>query len=162
MTGYASTARSAAGWVVNVEARSVNHRGLDSRLTLPRACACLEPEILGMIRKKMQRGRVEIRVEVTADERTGGATPARIDALRFKDICRELRVLGAENGLLSASWDLKMSDVLVFQQHFEAVESAEAATIDPQNPALREAIAAALFQLVEARRNEGLGIARDP
>src|SRR5690554_306807 len=161
MTGYASTSHSAAGWVVNVEARSVNHRGLDARLTLPRACAALEPEILGMIREKMQRGRVEIRVEVVADERSGGATPARVDALRFANICRELRELGVENGLLSDASDLEMSDVLVFRQHFEAAENAEVATIDPQNPALRGAIAAALRELVEARRGEGLGIVRD-
>src|SRR5690554_3452065 len=152
MTGYASTACSAAGWVVNVEARSVNHRGLDSRLTLPRACACLEPEILGMIRAHMQRGRVEVRVEVAADERGDQATAGRIDALRFERICRELRDLSAENSLLSASDELKLSDVLVFRQHFELAASAEDATIDPQNPALREAIAAALEQLVEARR----------
>lgn len=161
MTGYASTSCSAAGWVVHVEARSVNHRGLDARLTLPRACAALEPEILGMIRETMQRGRVEVRVEVVAEDRSAAAAPARIDALRFANICRELRQLGAENQLLSQPGELKMSDVLVFRKHFEAAETAEVATIDPQNPALRQAVAAALAQLVEARRAEGLGIARD-
>ncbi|MFW5968306.1 MAG: YicC/YloC family endoribonuclease, partial [Persicimonas sp.] len=43
MTGYASATGQASGWVVTVEARSVNHRGLDVRVDTPRECSWLEP-----------------------------------------------------------------------------------------------------------------------
>lgn len=161
MTGYASLSTRAEGWVISVEARSVNHRGLDSRLVLPRACACLEPEILGMIRERMHRGRVEVRVEIIADESAGEGRAQRIDPARFESVCQELRQLGADNGLLGSSDGLELRDVLVFRQHFEIRDNGDTPTIDPQNPALRQAIDGAIAELVEARRVEGQGIARD-
>lgn len=161
MTGYASTSSSAAGWVVEVEARSVNHRGLDSRLNLPHGCASLEPETLGIIRQRMHRGRVEVRVEVSAAEAADPARSRCIDSARFEAVCQELRALSAQNGLLRASDELELSDVLVYRQSFEARDTADVEMIDPQNPALRGAIDAALAQLVEARRIEGAGIAAD-
>jgi uncharacterized protein (TIGR00255 family) len=64
MTGYATSSAQADGWVVSVEARSVNHRGLDMSLSVPRECAWLEPKIAELVRQRMHRGRVQIRVEL--------------------------------------------------------------------------------------------------
>jgi uncharacterized protein (TIGR00255 family) len=174
MTGYATATARAEGWVVSVEARSVNHRGLDTRLTVPRACAWMEPQIARMIRRRVHRGRVELRVELGMDVDAEQPRPGSIDAARFAAICAELRGLAASHELArpreagSAAEHsqteartearIELSDVLQFRHHFEVTADPE---IDRENPAVAQAVESALAKLVEGREREGRGIARD-
>ncbi len=154
MTGYATASARAQGWVVSVEARSVNHRGLDTRIYVPRECAWLEASIGEMLRKRLQRGRVEVRVDLEVDEGAGEAEVHYIDPARFGAVCHELRELSKQ----TATGPMSLRDVLEFRHVFEKKSVAQ---IGDDNPALLSAVESALDGLVECRESEGQGIAVD-
>src|SRR4030081_3495851 len=65
MTGFGRAEASGESIVVTVEARSVNHRHLDVALRLPRALAALELDARRLVQSRLERGRVEITVQLT-------------------------------------------------------------------------------------------------
>src|SRR3989442_369726 len=70
MTGFGRAEVSAGPVAISVEARSLNHRHLDVTLRLPRALADLEMDARRLIQSRLERGRVEIAVQLqklTAD-----------------------------------------------------------------------------------------------
>lgn len=157
MTGYATAVDRADGWVVNVHARSVNHRGLDTRFSLPYSLSSSESALGKLVRERFHRGRVELRVELEADHSAAGGSLRFFDAAQFEAVVEELRELGISEGLIFAN-QLKLSDVLAFKHLFERSDGAE---IDPENPAILSAVERALDELLRARLNEGEGIAQD-
>jgi uncharacterized protein (TIGR00255 family) len=154
MTGYATASAQADGWVVSVEAKSVNHRGLDMRVSVPRECSWLEPQVAARIRERLERGRVQLSVTLDFDGSARGGEVTYIDESRFMALCRELRELSKA----SATGPLQLRDVLAFR---DLLENDSAAQIDRDNPALERAVGEALDGLVDSRRSEGRGIARD-
>ena len=154
MTGYATAGAQAEGWIVSVEARSVNHRGLDMRLNLPRECSWIEPKITELIRDRMHRGRVQLRVELDFDQSADDVEVNYIDEARFSAVSRELRELSNA----TATGPMVLHDVLEFRHIFEKKTVAE---ISEDNPALTSAVESAIDQLIDSREHEGEGIARD-
>lgn len=77
MTGFGAARAEGRRGTVHVEIRSYNHRFLDLRLRLHRDLLPLEPRVHGWARGRLERGRVEIRVE--REEREGDTS-----ALRFR------------------------------------------------------------------------------
>jgi uncharacterized protein (TIGR00255 family) len=154
MTGYATSSAQADGWVVSVEARSVNHRGLDMSLSVPRECAWLEPKIAELVRQRMHRGRVQIRVELDLGADADGVDVHYIDQTRFEAVCAELRELSNN----TATGPLTLGDVMELRHVFENKSVAE---IDQDNDALVTAVESALSVLIDTRESEGEGIAED-
>lgn len=154
MTGYATASAQAEGWIVSVEARSVNHRGLDMRLNVPRECSWLEPKVTELIRKRMHRGRVQLRVDLDFDQAADDVEVSYIDEARFGAVCHELRELSKS----TATGPMTLRDVLEFRHVFEKKTVAE---ISEDNPALMPAVEAAIDALVDSREKEGAGIAAD-
>ena len=83
MTGFGTAERQSSQGTVHVEMRSYNHRFLDLRLKLHRDVLPLEARIHAWARKRLERGRVEIRVQ--RDDRDRETVPLRFhpEALRF-------------------------------------------------------------------------------
>ena len=66
MTGFGRAEVRGDTLVVTVEARSVNHRHLDIALRVPRALAALELDARRAIAARLERGRVDVSVQVSA------------------------------------------------------------------------------------------------
>ncbi len=77
MTGFGSVSGQVCGVDVAVEARSVNHRGLDQKIALPASLAALETRLMGIVRDRVDRGRVNVKVAFGTSA-SGGAGPRAV------------------------------------------------------------------------------------
>ena len=73
MTAYARSEIVRPPYVVRVEIRSFNSRHLDIAIHLPRKHVALESKLQAMVTEKLNRGRVEIRIQIDEE---GSKTPA--------------------------------------------------------------------------------------
>src|SRR5256714_138881 len=150
MTGFGRAEASGESIAVTVEARSVNHRHLDVALRLPRALAALELDARRLVQSRLERGRVEVTVQLTP---LGGATTQRVQvagALAGESIARA-RALAMELGLEGTpnlTWVLDRPGVVRLEEP-EPVEPAA------PWPLLAEALGRALDELVGRRTAEG-------
>ena len=146
MTGFAAAAGPGWSW----EARSVNHRGLDLRLRLPPGWERLEPVARRAAQARFQRGAIalELRFEAEAAERRYRVDEAWLDRLAALAAARG----GADMaGLLGLRGVIEPLDP--GEKEEERDEAAVLATLE-------EALEEALEGLAEARREEGLALAR--
>ena len=165
MTGFGAAQISATGWRLQIDCRSVNHRGLDVRVHLPRQSqpwSWLEPIILKAAGQRLSRGRVEIRLDARRDAAssdTGGGdgeaqVVALVDEARFLAVCRRLETLKARAGL--GSGPPTLAEVLSFADVFALEPEAGDEAIDPAHHEVFEAAATqAIDALLESRRLEG-------
>jgi uncharacterized protein (TIGR00255 family) len=150
MTGFGRAEASGEAIAVTVEARSVNHRHLDVALRLPRALASLELEARRLVQSRLERGRVDVNVQVTA---LGGAATQRVqvDAGLAREYLARARALAMEIGVEGApplAWVLEQPGVV----RLEDPEPAE--PVAPW-PLLADALGRALDELVARRTAEG-------
>ena len=66
MTGYANAAGECAGKRIELEIRSVNHRFLDMQFKIPDDLRYLESVMREKISSKITRGKLEIRIQLSA------------------------------------------------------------------------------------------------
>ena len=146
MTGFGAADATAHGWLMSAQCRSVNHRGLDVRVWAPRDWPWVEAFALETARATLNRGRVEVRVEV---EPVGGvAAGSVVDEATFVAVARELNAAAAAANLAAPSF----ADVL----SFEEVRSTQAAQSIPDDiEAFQGAIRDAIANLATARVEEG-------
>src|SRR5204862_81545 len=64
MTGFGRAEASTDLCTITVEARSVNHRHLDLAIRMPRALAGLEPRVRRALSQTLERGRVDLNVQL--------------------------------------------------------------------------------------------------
>src|SRR3989442_1981048 len=98
MTGFGRAEVSAGPVAISVEARSLNHRHLDVTLRLPRALADLEMDARRLIQSRLERGRVEIAVQLSPAPDTPGQKISVDQALAAQYVARA-RALGAAIGI---------------------------------------------------------------
>jgi len=150
MTGFGRAEASGESIAVTVEARSVNHRHLDVALRLPRALAALELDARRLVQSRLERGRVEVTVQLTP---LGGAAAQRVqvDGALAREYIARARALATELGLEGApnlTWVLERPGVVRLEEP-EPVEPAA------PWPLLAEALGRALDELVARRTAEG-------
>jgi len=150
MTGFGRAEASGESIAVTVEARSVNHRHLDVALRLPRALAALELDARRLVQSRLERGRVEVTVQLTP---LGGAAAQRVqvDGALAREYIARARALAMELGLEGApnlTWVLERPGVVRLEEP-EPVEPAA------PWPLLAEALGRALDELVARRTAEG-------
>jgi uncharacterized protein (TIGR00255 family) len=155
MTGFGRAEASDARLAVCVEARSVNHRHLDIALRLPRGLASLEPDARRLVQSRLERGRVDVSVQVAA---LPGAPiqQIRVDRALAEAWLTEARGLGKALGLegdVSLGWILERPGVMRAED-----ADAEAA---PASPAVMRALSGALDELVARRAAEGAALAAE-
>src|SRR5438034_1532413 len=102
MTGFGRAEVSAGPVAISVEARSLNHRHLDVTLRLPRALADLEMDARGLIQSRLERGRVEIAVQLSPAPDTPGQKISVDQALAAQYVARA-RALDRKSTRLNSS-----------------------------------------------------------
>jgi uncharacterized protein (TIGR00255 family) len=155
MTGFGRGEVSRGGVVVSAEARSVNHRHLDVALRLPRGLASFEPDLRRLVATRVERGRVDLNVQMTT---VAGTAPQRVrmDGALARDYLDQARAFGRDIGVtgdVTLTWLLERPGVV----RMEDVEPAE----EPATvwPTIADAVGAALDELVVRRTTEGDALA---
>ena len=151
MTGFGRGEVSRGGVVVSAEARSVNHRHLDIALRLPRGLAAVEPELRRLVASRVERGRVDVNVQITT---VAGVVPQRVrmDAVLAREYLEQARAVGRDVGLAAdvpLTWLLERPGVV----RMEDVDAADDTTT--VWPIIADAVGAALDELVVRRTTEG-------
>jgi uncharacterized protein (TIGR00255 family) len=150
LTGFGRGEASGESIAVTVEVRSVNHRHLDVAVRLPRSLAALELDVRRLVQGRLERGRVDIAVQLTP--LAGTATQrVQVDAALAREYVARARALAMELGLDGApnlAWLLEQPGVVRLEEP-EPVEPAA------PWPLLAEALGRALDELVARRTAEG-------
>jgi uncharacterized protein (TIGR00255 family) len=157
MTGFGSATGVVGEVDLNVEVRSVNHKGLDVKVSLPSAIAGLEPRILGLARQRLERGRVNLKVGFENSKRHG--TRLVLDVEAAKSMARQLEAVRSALGIDEV---ITLDHVLTFPNLVLRDPSA-APALDPEEVwvSLPPIVEAALSELVAERDREGELLARD-
>jgi uncharacterized protein (TIGR00255 family) len=153
MTGFGRAEVSIDLCSITVEARSVNHRHLDPSIRLPRALASFEPNVRRALGQRLERGRVDVTVQLGAGT---GSSAQRIvvDTTLAREYAERARTLATDLGLsgdVSLEWLLGRSGVI-------RTEEAEPADGEALWPVLETALGRALDALVEQRTTEGAAL----
>src|SRR5215470_5613464 len=118
MTGFGRAEAITDGFAITVEARSVNHRHLDIALRLPRALAAVEMDARRLIQSRLERGRIDVAVQV--GPAPGQSTQQiRVDGALATQYVEQARALGHALGLGDAvplAWVLERSGVVRLEE----------------------------------------------
>ena len=154
MTGFGRSEQSGDTLVVTVEARSVNHRHLEIAVRLPGAFAGLDADVRRLVQGRLERGRVDVNVQV-APLSSQSARTVRIDTALAQRYLEQARQLARDIGLtgdVDLGWVLGRPGVM---------EQADAPAADPTVvwPLVAAALTGALDELLERRGAEGAALA---
>lgn len=153
MTGFARSDGTEDGLTWAWELRSVNGRGLDLRFRLSSGLDTLEPALRELAGKRLKRGNVTANLTIRReDAQQLMPEPAALEHMLNLALELHARIPGSAPPRAEAL--LALPGVLR-QSSLEQSEAALAATAS----AVRTGFAAALEQLIEARRNEGARLA---
>ena len=150
MTGYGRGEATAGEVTATVEIRSVNHRFADVQLKLPREWLSLERELVGWVKGRVGRGRLEIVVRRAAAE--GAAPGVRLDEGLVGRIVDEAeRLAQMSQGRLDPK--VTVGELL----RVPGVLTVEETAADPEVevPAVRAALETAIEALIGMREREG-------
>src|SRR5438445_13857903 len=118
MTGFGRGEASGESIAVTVEVRSVNHRHLAVALRLPRSLAALELDVRRLVQSRLERGRIDIAVQLTP--LAGAATQrVQVDAALAREYVARARALAMELGLEGAPnppWVLERPGVVRLEE----------------------------------------------
>jgi len=154
MTGFGRASGRGRRFDIDVEARSVNHRFLSVKVSLPEDFSRYEGDIDRLVRAKMARGSVNVAVTV---KRLGPDPALRPDPRQIRDFYRRLDAIRKS---------LKIKEPVPFQAVLSAppVWSARGTMVDDSGrnwAAVKKLVDKAIDDLVRGRIREGSGIRKD-
>jgi len=165
MTGFGAASRAEAGLLVRVEARSVNHRGLQVKARLSNGFGGLEAEVEAAVRKRVARGVITVQVSI---ERAAGGECSGLDKAAAARWAEELRALALDLGLDShVTLDLLVGLPGVITDGAKkdgVITDVERAAVLPaaeEGAAVLATVDDALVSLAEMRAREGSALGRD-
>ena len=152
MTGFGIGTVAGEGFVLTVEARSVNHKSLSISVNLPESISSMEPVVRTAVQERFSRGRIRVEARLDATGEGGSGLLLDIDAARAYLVAAErLR------NELGSQGDIPVFDLLRLSG---VMERADSSGLDSQKvrEALGPALASALDQLRQSRSAEGRGL----
>ncbi len=155
MTGYGSGAASRDGTRVTVELKSVNHRQLDLRISLPRSIQTLEPKVREVVSATIERGAVAVEISLSLPPEIRRSS-VRVDADLAAAYVSAIREAAREFDIdedISASWLLDIPDVATVVA--PDIDEAQVWRL------VNRALTSALSKLSGMRREEGRSLAKD-
>ena len=153
MTGYGESSGENARHAIAVSLKAVNHRFLDLQLRLAEEARSSEPVLRERFGRELERGRVEVRVEVTTLGERKVDVHVHMGVVQAAYAATHQLV---EAGLVDRG--LAAGDLLRLPEAFRVEVSGDAWSEDDQELLLRVA-GEALAQLVASREREGASLA---
>lgn len=156
MTGFGRAVATRGGREITVEVRTLNHRFLQVRPMLPPGWERFEPDVERIVRARLQRGTVQVRVEVGPPAGRASMDHAArnlVEVHRFLE--RVKRRLGQKGPL---PFEAVLALPAWLAQALNGTEKDDPAALWP---AAERLIVRALAQVERARRREGGAIARE-
>lgn len=155
MTGYGQAAQANEAYELNIELKSVNNRFLDLQIRMPKELNPFEAEIRKIAKGKIQRGRVDVFINLTPLK--SGNKKVSVDWELLLQLVTELQSGGREHfGVV----DFPVDQVLI-----KAMEQPDFVTLVDQpteEDTLKELVQTvakeAFTQLAVSREHEGTGI----
>ena len=150
MTGHGRGTAQSEGWLCVVECASVNRKGIEIAVALPKPLSTLEPKVRECVQRAVGRGRVNVTVNL---EMTGGAHPGAsvVDKIAARAALRELQSLRDELSLPDeVTLELLLRSPGVLRGTGEQLPSPEALW-----PVVEGALTQALDRMSAMRRKEG-------
>jgi uncharacterized protein (TIGR00255 family) len=148
MTGFGRGEANEGGRSRTAEIRTVNHRFLDQRVTLPTAFAGLEERIKKLVAAQQDRGRTEICL--TCHGEVSGAAQLTVDMDLARQYHRCLLELHEQLGL---SGPVELRDLL--SQRGIIVQQEQSPDAEQEWPLIEQAVLAALADCARMREQEG-------
>ena len=154
MTGLGRGRASQNGVGFVAEVRTVNHRSLEVKVRLPHGLSGLEGRVTAVVRKHVQRGRVDVRLDLTE----GGSTllAPRVDTAAAQATVETLRALGNKLGLYG---DLTMHDLVLLLDRIQVQDPPP--DLESVGAVVDAALTAAMEDLDTMRRTEGAALHQD-
>lgn len=156
MTGFGRAEAGGAGFGLGVEIRSVNHRHLDVALKIPRALASYEADARRLVQSRIERGRVDVTVQLTPAPGES-ASRVRVDEALAREYLERTRELGRSLDIGSdpeLGWLAERPGVL-------RLEEPEPVSAEVVWPVVADTLTRALEDLVARRETEGEALAAD-
>ncbi|WP_043320560.1 YicC/YloC family endoribonuclease [Microbulbifer sp. HZ11] len=129
------------------EMRSVNHRYLEPHFRLPEAARALEPKLRELLRKTLNRGKVEMNLNLKAN--SGEITGIKVNQALVEELVKAAAQVAPDNQPLNPLEVLKWPGVIA-EPETDAEEQAGA---------ILEGFKQALKQIVDNREREGAELA---
>ena len=160
MTGFgrgeATSATDRGGLTVTAEVRSVNSRFLETSVRLPRTMSEREFEVRELVRKSLERGKININVTVTRGE-AAASVPLEVNiplAKGYFDLLDRLRTI---TGMTA---EITLRDLTGFSDIFISdASNADAATAEWK--LAQDAVSKSLEALHVMRKQEGSELEKD-
>lgn len=155
MTGFgaAQAAAKGRGAALRVEVRAVNHKFLQVKVRLPQDLSFLESEIEELVRKRLERGAVQLNVFASGPS---GIETVAIDHAALGNYKRELARLGKE---LSLDAEVKLETLLALPGVVGT--GVDASALKRREREVLALVERALDALGEMREVEGKALAKD-
>jgi uncharacterized protein (TIGR00255 family) len=156
MTGHGRASALADGWRLSVECGSVNRKGIEIAISLPKALSMHEPKLREIIQKKISRGRINITVSLE-NSTNPDTSPGVIDSQAARRALKELQALQSELSLPGPiSLELLLRSPGVLRNIAEETPDAEKLL-----PVLQRVLGEALDRMVAMRKKEGSHLVTD-
>jgi uncharacterized protein (TIGR00255 family) len=149
MTGFGRSSSKTGEHVLSVEAKSVNHKGLNISVSLPDALSRLEPDTRDRIKSRFHRGR--IRIEARLERAEGGGRGLNLNsdaAWSYLAAAEKLKIEHGAQGDISVSEFLRLPGVMQFSGT-DDIDEEEMSSV------YSECLMKALDELMTAREREG-------
>lgn len=155
MTGFGKAQKETSDYQIEVEIKSVNHRFLDIQLRIPRQLSQTEQEIRQLLKKSLQRGRVELTLTVVEKKEANKQAVIHWSSLQqvVSEIQQETKARfdGAEISSVELLQNLLTKEEFI---EFRAVKQTD----DSLTGAVLEAVWQAVLALNQSRLQEGKAI----
>lgn len=154
MTGFGRAVKRDRRFDIEAEVRSVNHRFLSLKVSMPEALSHYESEVEQLVRDRLTRGSVVVSVAMTSNAEAGPALPS-LPRLRqvYKGLEAMRRALGVKG-------DISMETLLSVPGLWSSA-ALQNGTTDKAWPAVRKLVEKALDGLVSMRESEGQAIRKE-
>ncbi|CAN8076031.1 unnamed protein product [Agarophyton chilense] len=156
MTGYGHGSAEGAGYVVNVQARSVNSRYCDVQIKCPRYLLPKDSELTNMVKNELRRGKVILTIDVNDEDSPDHIIPVKVDRKAASEVRELLDDLAEAAGVKK---EPSLTDVVSFSEVF--TRTNQLATVEHVLPVARQAVINAVRDLRVSRRKEGVFLQYD-
>lgn len=150
MTGYGRGSATASGRRVTVECTSVNRKGIEIAVALPKPLTVLESRVREEIQRAVRRGRINVTVALETSA-SGAGAPGVVDKAAAQRALRELKALRDE---LSLPGEISLELLL---RSPGVIRNPDEENLSPETlwPILQGALAQALDKMKALRIKEG-------